>query len=60
MDLANSNDDFSILKYRPNELTSGLIGRSVRFQKYSPLTAPNPAIDCTKALSALALREICA
>ena len=40
MDLVNSNDVLSILKYGPNELTSGLIGRSVRFQKIF-------SVDCT-------------
>jgi hypothetical protein len=58
MDLTNSNDDLSILKYRANELTSGMMGHSVPFKNHFPLTAPDPAIDCNKALPALALHEI--
>ena len=64
MDLTNSNDDLSILKYRPIELTSGLMGpsvlmgHSVPFKNHFPLTAPDPAIDCNKALPPLALYEI--
>ena len=58
MGLAKSNDDLSILKYRPIELTSGLMGHSVPFKNHFPLTAPDPAIDCNKVLPPLALYEI--
>ena len=58
IDLVNSNDDLSILKYRPIELTSGLMGHSVPFKNHFSLTAPYPAIDCKKALPALALHKI--